>query len=139
MATLVARAYHPINGTAESVWEGFSWPCLLFGCFWYLYKHMWNWAVISFILAVSTFGISWIVFAFFANEQYARSLRKQGYLSESEWEEHKQGRSQRGRPPTTVRQKQSSVAEELMKLADLRDRGLLTEEEFEQQKARILS
>jgi len=34
---------------------------------------------------------------------------------------------------------QTSSADQLTKLADLRDRGVITNEEFEQQKARILT
>ena len=76
MSAYVAKAFHPVNGSSEDVWEGFSWPCLLFGCFWFGYKSMWGWAVMSFVLSVPTFGLSWLIFPFFANTLYASSLRK---------------------------------------------------------------
>ena len=40
--------------------------------------------------------------------------------------------------PTPERAAQFSVADELGKIADLRDRGILSDEEFEQQKAKLL-
>src|SRR6266540_167567 len=97
MAELAGDAYHPVNGSIEKIYEGFSWPCLFFGCFWYLYKGMWGWALIAFALAFSTFGISWLFFPFFANEQYAQSLLKQGYLNEEQWK----GKNRATTAPTT--------------------------------------
>ncbi|MHB1781020.1 hypothetical protein, partial [Acidithiobacillus sp.] len=87
MSTLVGKAYHPINGATEQVWEGFSWPCLLFGCVWYGYKGMWGWAFIALFLAVATAGVSWLILPFFANEQYAKHLLSRGYFNEKQWGE----------------------------------------------------
>ena len=41
-------------------------------------------------------------------------------------------------PPAPAPAASSSTSEELARLADLRDRGILTEEEFQAQKARVL-
>lgn len=135
MATLVAKAYHPVNGSTEEIWEGFSWECLFFGCFWFAAKSMWGWAVASAALAVVTAGFSWLLFPFFANGVYAKHLLAQGYLNEDQW------RAKQAPPkqsPLAPRPASGSVADELMKLAKLRDQGLLSGDEFQREKARLL-
>lgn len=52
--------------------------------------------------------------------------------------EPKVEKSQNEPPAMMVLQKEFSVAEELERLADLRDRGILTDEEFEEQKRKVL-
>ena len=138
MSTLAGNAYHPINGSTEKIWEGFSWPCLFFGCFWCIYKGMWRWGIITFILAFCSFGISWLIFPFFANEYYAKSLLERGYLSEDQWNERT--RASRGtNKPDSNSHAASSVADELAKLAALKAQGVLTDEEFNREKRQILS
>ena len=58
--------YHPINNHPEAIYSGFSWPCLFFGFFWFLYKSMWGWAIGHIIAAMCSFGISNLVFPFIA-------------------------------------------------------------------------
>jgi len=53
---------------------------------------MWGWAIIGFCLAFVTFGISWLVFPFYANGLHAGSLLKQGYLNEKQWKEKERAR-----------------------------------------------
>lgn len=93
MSKLVAKAYHPVNDSIEDIWEGFSWPCLFLDFLWFIYKGMWGWGVIALILAFCTFGISWLIFPFYANGLYAKSLLQQGYLNEEQ-------RNERGRATT---------------------------------------
>jgi Short C-terminal domain len=138
MSKLAAKAYHPVNDSTEEVWEGFSWPCLFCGCLWYMYKGMWGWGIIALILAVCTVGISWLIFPFFANEQYARHLLKQGYLNEDQWNKRARGNTGGNKPCPTIHTT-SSVADELTKLAALKAKGLLSEEEFNKQKLKLLS
>ena len=138
MSTLVAKAYNPINGAEEEIWEGFSWPCLFFGFLWYLYKGMWGWGIIALILAIITWGISWIVFPLFANEQYAKSLLKQGYLNEEQWN-HKKNVETQINNSVRGNQATSSLSDELSKLAALKEQGVLTDDEFQTQKSRLLS
>jgi len=38
MSKSVGYYYHPANNHPTEIFEGFSWPCLFFGVFWYLYK-----------------------------------------------------------------------------------------------------
>ena len=121
MSQLVGKAYHPVNGSTEEIWEGFSWPCLSCGFLWYMYKGMWGWGIIALILAFGTFGISWLIFPFFANGQYAKSLLERGYLNEDQWNERTRGASK----PDSKSHAASSVADELAKLAALKAQGVL--------------
>jgi len=73
--------YHPLNNHMESIYTGFSWPCLLFGPFWFLYKGMIALAIMSFFAAGITFGFSTVVFPFLANNQHYNHLLKKGYLN----------------------------------------------------------
>ena len=108
---------------------------LFCGCFWFAYKGMWGWAVISFALAVMTAGLSWLVFPLFANEHYAKSLVKSGYLTEAQ-AKAKARTSLLARRP---RHQRPSMADELGKLPSLRITGVLTEQELAAQKARLLN
>ena len=137
MSQFVGKAYHPINGFTEDIWEGFSWPCFFFGCFWFGYKGVSGWAVLSFLAAIITFGISWLVIPFFANEFHATSLRNRGYLSETEWNE-KKTKVVTQSVPTEQPTGSYSKADEIEKLANLKDRGIISIEEFNQQKEKLL-
>ena len=139
MAKLVGKAYNPVNGATEEIWEGFSWPCLLLDFFWFIYKGMWGWALISLILAVATVGFSWVVFPFFANSLFANYLLKQGYLNEEQWKERQQARTRAASPTSTQNRADTSVADELSKLARLKEQGFLTADEFDRQKSKLLS
>lgn len=138
MSKLVAKAYHPINDSTEDIWEGFSWPCLFCGFIWFMYKSMWGWGVIALILAFASFGISWLIFPFYANALYAKALLDRGYLNEAQRNERKRanqsGSRQEFRSPTT-----SSTADELAKLVALKAQGVLSDEEFTKQKLKLLS
>lgn len=103
-----------------------------------MYKGMWGWGIIALILAFCTFGISWLIFPFFANAQYAKSLLERGYLNEDQWNERKQASSGANRQGEKSRVS-SSVADELAKLAALKAQGILSDEEFNKQKFKLLS
>ena len=137
MSSIAGKAYHPVNGDVEEIWEGFSWPCLFLGFIWYIYKGMWGWGVIALILAFMTGGISWFLFPFFANEQHAKSLLKRGYLNEGQWNERKQ--SGWNVVNSELPQATSHIADELAKLASLKEQGVLSVEEFTKQKNKLLS
>ncbi len=81
MSEKIGSLYHPSNGYAVEIYDGFSWPCLVFGCFWYLHKGMVLWALISFLAAMFTVGLSWLIFPFYANKQHVDFLKKQGYTN----------------------------------------------------------
>ena len=84
MSKPIGYLYHPTNGYAITIYKGFNWPVLFVGGIWYIAKGMYGWAIGSIILAVVTFGISWIVFPFVANYQYKDFLLQQGYLNDEQ-------------------------------------------------------
>lgn len=84
MSSAAGILVNPANGVREQIWNGFSWPCLLFGALWFVYKRLYGWALISFVIAIATSGISWLVFPFFANNIHRNSLLKQGWLGEDQ-------------------------------------------------------
>ena len=130
--------YHPINGSVEKIWKGFSWPCLFFGFIWFGVKGMWGWVLVSLALAFCTFGVSWLALPFFANRQHEQFLIRQGYLNEKQWDERKQVNSN----ITNTESRNTnimSVVDEIAKLGKLRDEGLLNDEEFIKQKNKLLS
>jgi hypothetical protein len=137
MGTVVAQAYHPGNGATEDVSEGFSWPCLAFGVFWFVYKGMWVWALLSFVAACVSYGVSWFVFPFFANGLHARHLRRQGWLTEKEWKDRDVHNSAAG-ASVHATASSGSVADEIAKLVQLKERGALTQREFDELKAQLV-
>lgn len=74
----------PKTGVKEQTWTGFSWPCLLFGVFWFLYKRLYGWAAISALAAILTSGFAWLAFPFFANGVHRSNLQKSGWLPEAQ-------------------------------------------------------
>ena len=56
----------------------FLWT-LLIGPFYFLIKENYKHAVLSFLVACVTFGVSWLVYPFFAKEVMTNFLRKKGY------------------------------------------------------------
>jgi len=82
-----------------------------------------------------------IVLPFYANEQHKKQLIKDGYLPESEVE----ARNLEKRISNKVSNNQTnksrsgvSVADELSKLEELRKKSILTDEEFQHQKKKLL-
>ncbi|HWQ69938.1 MAG TPA: SHOCT domain-containing protein [Patescibacteria group bacterium] len=88
-------------------------------------KGLWGMGILAFLLAIVTWGLSWLVLPFFANDQYRNSLLKDGYVPQD----------QVGRSPLTT---EGSVADEIRKLAELRASGVITVEEFSTRKSRLL-
>jgi len=64
-----------------TVIRGFSWPCLILGPIWFLSKMGFIWALIVLGAAIYTYGISWVVFPFFANKLYEKKMKKNGYIA----------------------------------------------------------
>jgi hypothetical protein len=131
--------YHPVNGSTEQTWDGFSWPALLFGVIWLLVKGLYGHFLINVVLLVVTAGfaapIIWIVYGAIGNGAHKNALLKKGYLTSEQWSERSgQGKS----VPAGVGVAPKDAATQLREFADLRDRGVLTDEEFAQQKAKLL-
>jgi hypothetical protein len=71
-----------INAHDKVVETKYSWLwVLLFGSFYFIYKGIWTHAVLSFIIAILTCGLSWLIYPFFANNIVTDFYYKNGYLN----------------------------------------------------------
>ncbi len=59
---------------------GFSITTLLLGCWVPIFRGDYKWATIMLLLAIITFGIAQIVFAFIYNKIHAQTLLDDGYI-----------------------------------------------------------
>tara|TARA_R100001443_G_scaffold117430_1_gene142559 strand:+ start:4882 stop:5142 length:261 start_codon:yes stop_codon:yes gene_type:complete len=85
MSKLSGHYYHHSQPDQKiRVYTGFNWFCLFFGQWWFLYKHMWMWFVISLFTTIFTWGLTNIIYAFYANSLYEKSLIKKGYTKWAE-------------------------------------------------------
>lgn len=130
---------HPVNGTKEQTWNGFSWPGFFFGVIWLLIKGLYGHFVISLVILIISGGfaapIVWIVYGFIGNGAHKSSLLKKGYLTEEQWCK-KENPVQAAQPSPSL-QRNDHVTQ-LRELAELREKGVLTEDEFIRQKAKII-
>jgi len=78
MATKI-NMKHSQTGLLKEVPVGFSWTTLFFGFFPALFRDDIKWCAIWLVVAMITFGVSVLVFPFFYNKIYARSLLESGY------------------------------------------------------------
>lgn len=74
---------NPKTGSIKEAPAGFSWTVLFFGFFPPLLRGDWKWAVIIFILAFLTFGLSGLVFMFIYNKLYIKDLIGSGFKVKS--------------------------------------------------------
>lgn len=72
------------NGLLKEAKVGFSWTTLFFGCLTPLFRGDIKWALIMFVVAMLTFGISHLVFPFIYNKIYIKDLISAGYTPASE-------------------------------------------------------
>ena len=63
---------------------GFSWTTFFFGFFPAIFRGDWKWAIIQFIVACCTFGLSSIIFCFIYNKLYINGLLEKGYKPASD-------------------------------------------------------
>ena len=67
------------TGLVRQVKVGFSWTTLFFGFIPTLFREDWKWCAIELVLALVTFGISWIAFPFIYNKLHIKTLLSKGY------------------------------------------------------------
>jgi hypothetical protein len=70
---------NPANGYTESVNFAFLWA-LVFGVLYFAVKGVWRHAVISFVLAVCTLGLSWLIYPFFAKSMLRAHYLRLGWV-----------------------------------------------------------
>jgi hypothetical protein len=75
----MARYQNPDNGFTEEANHPFLWT-LLFGVFYFAVKGIWAHAAIAFICAFFTFGISWLIYPFFARGIVEKHYLRQGWV-----------------------------------------------------------
>ena len=148
MSTKGEALRHPINGTTEETWDGFSWPALFFGVIWLLVKGLYGHFVTNLVVLVVSAGFAapvvWIIYGFIGNSAHKSSLLKKGYLTNDQWD----ARNRPAPPVQPAPQVNANtrataatpvlVADALEKLGALLDKGHLTREEFTEQKAQLL-
>ena len=70
---------NPQNGDRETV-SGLAWLwCVLFGFFYFAVKGIWRHAIIAFILAMITLGLSWLIYPSLANHIVRSSYLERGW------------------------------------------------------------
>jgi len=74
---------NPKTGQIKEAPVGFSWTVLFFGFFPPLFRGDWKWAIIMFLLAMLTFGLSGFVFMFIYNKFYIKDLIGSGFKAKS--------------------------------------------------------
>ena len=74
---------HPVLGNVKAAPVGFSWTVLFFGFFPALFRSDWKWAVIMFLCALISGGLSGLVFMFIYNKLYIKDLIGKGYQATS--------------------------------------------------------
>lgn len=71
-------------GVVKECKTGFSWTTLFFGLLVPLLRGDFKWSIIMLLLAVITFGISWLVMPFIYNKKYIISLLEKGYKPDTD-------------------------------------------------------
>jgi hypothetical protein len=67
-------------GYSKPVKLGFSWTMFFFGFFVPLFRGDIKWAILSFILAIVTCGLSWLVLPFIYNKIYIKEMFEKGWI-----------------------------------------------------------
>jgi hypothetical protein len=70
---------NPANGYEERIESAWLWT-LLFGCFYFAVKGVWTHAIAAFLLALMTYGLSWLVYPFFANRIMETHFLRKGWI-----------------------------------------------------------
>lgn len=134
---------HPVNGSIEPTWTGFSWPGFFFGGIWLLVKGLFGPFVVSIVLVIVTAGFAapfvWLACGIMGNDEHRKSLVKKGYLTAAQWDAQQASTAAPIRPSASPAAAPRDVASQLSQLADLRDRGVLTDAEFQSQKAKLIA
>jgi len=73
---------NPFNGYVEEVSNAPLWS-LLFGFFYFAAKGVWTHAAAGAVLAFFTFGLSWIIYPFFANQIMRTHYLRRGWIDAS--------------------------------------------------------
>lgn len=151
MATVIMMK-NPQTGVIKKGFYGFSWTTFWFGGIPAFFRGDIITGAIVIVLSIVTFGFAGILWAVFYNKYYTTKLIERGYkFMGSEYEIQKAclklGISQDAASSNSFHSQNlgpngtsgnQDFSESLEKLASLRDKGIVTEAEFQAQKAKIL-
>lgn len=71
---------NPSNGYTEET-SSLAWLwTLLFGSFYFAVKGVWSHTIVSLFLGILTWGISWLIYPFFASEIIRRNYLRGGWI-----------------------------------------------------------
>jgi hypothetical protein len=70
---------NPSNGQIEYADKAWLWA-LLFGAFYFASKEIWSHTFIGFVLAIPTFGLSWLIYPCFATEIVRTNYLRKGWI-----------------------------------------------------------
>lgn len=70
---------NPSNGYIEEVSYTWLWV-LLFGCFYFMVKGVWTHVLASFLCAILTSGVSWLIYPFFAPSIIRKHYLRKGWV-----------------------------------------------------------
>jgi len=105
------------NSVSVPAQEQVSWVwTLIGGSIYFLVKGWWKAALVSFVIAVFTGGLSWFVIPFFA-QSFVHSIEGQSF---------------------TTRSKPQDNLAALQQLADLHSKGIITEDEYQAKRGEFL-
>jgi hypothetical protein len=76
---------NPNNGYVEEISDWVWLWVLLFGCIYFAVKGVWTHAAVGLILAFLTWGISWLIYPFFARGIMRRHYLRRGWSEVSDW------------------------------------------------------
>lgn len=75
---------HHSTGAMKQTKLGFSWTMIFFGGFVPLFRGDVKWFLLTWIVAVVTFGLAWFIFPFVYNKMYIKDLVEKGYIPADE-------------------------------------------------------
>jgi hypothetical protein len=70
---------NPINEYTEEIGSAGLWA-LLFGCLYFAIKGVWAHALVGLVLAIMTWGISWLIYPFFASNIMRKHYLRKGWV-----------------------------------------------------------
>jgi len=72
---------NPLNNYSESIsyFDTFT-STLLFGVLYFAYRRVWNHFFIGLILAITTMGISWLIYPFFSYWMIKKHYLRNGWI-----------------------------------------------------------
>ncbi|MCQ2966646.1 MAG: SHOCT domain-containing protein [Alphaproteobacteria bacterium] len=129
---------HSTSGLMKQVPTGFSWTTFFFGPCVPLFRGDLKWFLIMLIVDLITFGFSQFVFMFTYNQTYLKSLMLQGFIAADDFSKEfleKNGFCLK----KSIKDAEISTSDQILKLAELKEKGIISEEEFLEQKKILLA